>query len=99
MRVAIAIISFRNERGAAKPEMRANVTLELGTANDVLVVPANAVELDDDGEPFVSIQVGDQWEPRHVVTGLSDGMFTEIRSGVEEGEVVRVQMQVAPTAE
>jgi multidrug efflux pump subunit AcrA (membrane-fusion protein) len=98
-RAYIAIIPFRNERGAAKPEMRANVTLELGTANDVLVVPAEAVEVDDDGEPFVSVQVGEQWEPRYVVTGLSDGMFTEIRSGVEEGEVVRVQMQVAPTTD
>ena len=55
--------------------------------------------MDDDGEPFVSVQVGEQWEPRYVVTGLSDGMFTEIRSGVEEGEVVRVQMQVAPTTD
>lgn len=90
----LAIIPFENTRGEAKPEMEAAVTIEQGTARDVLMVPIDAVHHDEDGQPFVNLQVGDGWDRREVVTGLRGDGMVEIRMGLEEGDVVRLEMEV-----
>ena len=92
-----AVIPFTNEGGQAKPQMEADVTLDLGTVTNVLVVPADAVEFEDDGSAFVNVLVGEEWVPRAVVVGLSDGTTTEIREGLDESDSVRVARVAEPS--
>jgi membrane fusion protein (multidrug efflux system) len=70
------------------PGMGANVRIEAGLAENVLVVPVTAVQ--------GSVQTGNVWvvgadgaqEERAVTLGLTDGEQVEIREGLSEGEQV-----------
>ncbi len=55
---------------------------------DVLYVPRNAVSSDGTGSFLL---IGEDREKRYVTTGISTEVYTEIRSGVSEGEVYNVQ--------
>ncbi len=60
---------------------------QLSSKDDVLVVPAAAVFSDGEGD-YVMLQQGPTPEKCYVETGLSDGIYTEIVSGLDEGETV-----------
>jgi multidrug efflux pump subunit AcrA (membrane-fusion protein) len=92
----LAIIPFENTRGEAKPEMKAEVTIAQGTAKDVLLIPVEALHRSDDGNRYVHVRVADEWTRRSVVTGLQEDEMVEIRMGLEEGDVVRLDMEVQP---
>jgi hypothetical protein len=55
----------------------------------VLAVPADAVTVKD-GKSYVDVMTNGKWLARLVTTGLTDGFLTEIKDGLEEGDVVRV---------
>lgn len=84
----IAVVDFRNTKGQAKPGMKASASVKIGAVEDVLAVPATAV-YEAGGKRAVNIRRGDEWRQRVVEIGLSDGKYTEIRSGLEEGDVVQ----------
>jgi multidrug efflux pump subunit AcrA (membrane-fusion protein) len=86
----VAIIEFRNEKGLVKPEMKAHAAVRLGSANDALAVPSEAVDRDEQGRPVVEVLRDGRWQEVVVEPGLSDGQYTAIRSGLKEGETVRV---------
>jgi HlyD family secretion protein len=84
-------IAIQDPKHLLRPDMTASTTIDTGTRSNVLLVPAEAVKLgargstvnvlaQKDGHPAV--------EPRRVRTGGSDGVNTEIRSGLQEGETV-----------
>lgn len=89
-----AIIHIVNEGGAVKPGMKGALAIELDERRDVLAVPVGAVKYDKTGRPTVSVLEGDKWMERVVEVGLSDGTYQEIRSGVKEGETVKVYKKV-----
>ena len=76
--------------------MSADTDIVLANQPDALLVPDRAINYDREGGAFVRVVVG-QEEPeiiaRPVVIGLSDGFRTEIKSGLEEGELVLVDTQ------
>ena len=83
----VALVDFKNAKGQAKPGMDATVSIKIGEAHDVLAVPANTVY--EVGKQYaVKLREGKQWRQRIVETGLSDGEYTQIKSGLEEGDVV-----------
>lgn len=55
----------------------------------VLSVPADAVHKDDTGS-YVYVSDGEENVYTSVRTGMSDGVYTEILSGIGEGDVVRL---------
>lgn len=69
------------------------IGVKAGTVKDVLVVPVGAIFMKE-GKAMVSIKSGDHWVDTLVETGMSDGALTEIKSGLTEGAVVRVQTQM-----
>ena len=73
---------------ALRVGMSADVDIVMEEASDVLLVPERAITKDSEGNTVVMVKVGDQTEERKVVTGLSDGFYTEIVSGLSEGESV-----------
>lgn len=83
----VALVDFKNAKGRAKPGMDATVSIKIGEAHDVLAVPANTVY--KVGEQYaVKLREGKEWRQRIVEVGLSDGNYTQIKSGLEEGDVV-----------
>lgn len=84
-----AVVDFHNRRGLAKPGMSGAVAIQTGRARDVLAVPADAVYRAGDREA-VKVRVGGKWRTRVVETGLTNGRFTRIRSGLAEGDIVQV---------
>ena len=69
--------------------MNASVTILLEIKEDVLIVPARAVQ-SDNGREVVTVMSQDQTTTTNVPvrTGITNGDQTEIISGLEEGQVV-----------
>lgn len=83
----VALVDFKNTKGQAKPGMEATVSIKIGEVHDVLAVPANAA-YQVDKQYAVKLREGKEWRQRIVEIGLSDGKYTEIKSGLKEGDIV-----------
>ncbi len=83
----VALVDFKNLKGQAKPGMDATVSIKIGEVHDVLAVPANAV-YQVDKQNVVKLREGKEWRQTIVEIGLSDGKYTHIKSGLDEGAVV-----------
>ena len=70
----------------------ANAEMELQRANDVVSIPESALEFKGDST-FVFLLTdsvsGQKFERKSVITGVSDGINVEIKSGLKENEFVR----------
>lgn len=67
----------------------AKVSVNLGMAENVLVVPLSAVNSDTDGD-FVYVINNNIVEKKYVTTGMASTEEIEIKSGIEKGEKVIV---------
>jgi multidrug efflux pump subunit AcrA (membrane-fusion protein) len=83
----VALVDFKNIKGQAKPDMEAAVSIKIGEVHDMLAVPANTV-YPVDKQYAVKMREGKEWRQRIVEIGLSDGKYTQIKSGIQEGDVV-----------
>ncbi len=83
----VALVDFKNTKGQAKPGMDATVSIKIGEVHDVLAVPANTV-YQVDKQYAVKLREGKEWHQRIVEIGLSDGNYTQIKSGLKEEDVV-----------
>ena len=66
----------------------ANAEIVLQEVNDVLTIPESAIQYDGD-QTYVFVKEAEGYMRRDVVTGLSDGVNIEIKSGLELGQTVR----------
>lgn len=76
-----------NDRGVLRIGMTTQNVIYEDSAEDVLTVPATAIKNEGQGK-FVEILTKNGVEKRSVVTGVSDGLNIEVKSGVKEGEEV-----------
>ncbi len=84
-------IDFRNDKGLVKEGFTPDwAGVKVGEVKGVLAVPRQAIDLDPTGKPTVKVLENEKWVPRVVETGMSDGKYTEIKSGLKEGETVQV---------
>ena len=65
----------------------AKVSVNLGTVENVLIVPISSVNSDTQGD-FVYVINNDIVEKKYVTTGMASSEEMEIKSGVEKGEKV-----------
>ncbi|HEX2163962.1 MAG TPA: efflux RND transporter periplasmic adaptor subunit, partial [Thermoanaerobaculia bacterium] len=80
-------IELANTDGLLKPDMYANVELTTGLG-ERLVVPRSAV-LHAGRRSFVFLDLGEgRLRPQQVETGVAEGEWVEVLSGVEEGDTV-----------
>ena len=70
--------------------MSAEADIVIDERSDVLLLPDRAIRQDSQGDFVVLVMTGEQLVERSVVVGISDGFYTEITSGLEEGEMVLV---------
>jgi RND family efflux transporter MFP subunit len=71
-----------------KGGMSATADLVIDGRSNVLLVPNNAIRLDSQGNTTALVLVNEVTQEKKVVTGLSDGSYTEILSGLDEGELL-----------
>jgi macrolide-specific efflux system membrane fusion protein len=85
-----ATVDFDNDNGMILPRMEVkSVGVKIGEVKDALSVPADSVSVKD-GKAFVQVLKDDKWITKEVEVGMTDGFLTEIKSGLNEGETVRV---------
>ena len=72
------------------------VTILVDERTDVLMVPNSAIT-SQGGQPYVQVAKGDATEERAIETGISDWQYTEVTSGLSEGEQVAVRQGVTTT--
>ncbi|NAS13795.1 efflux RND transporter periplasmic adaptor subunit [Poritiphilus flavus] len=78
--------------------LSANASIILGRADSVLAVKEALVQFDPETKkPYVEVSTGDQqFERRDVELGISDGIFVEIKSGVDSEDSIKVWNEVEP---
>ena len=79
-------IALENPDEELKDGMSASAEITLEQHDDVLLIPNRAIQGSLE-EPWVQVVTEGQIEERQISMGLSDGMYTEILSGLEEGNV------------
>ena len=76
------------------PGMQATVSIPLEEASDVVILKADAISFDSTNQAFVWMQndAGDL-EQVMIETGVSNGNYVEIVSGLQDGDQVVVEVQ------
>jgi RND family efflux transporter MFP subunit len=78
-----------------KPEMTTHVRIMIEQKDNVLAVPNAAVRFED-GKNVVYVKKGDKSEQREVTVGVRDERFTEIVSGLGDGQQIIVPVMKKP---
>ncbi|MCI0695730.1 efflux RND transporter periplasmic adaptor subunit [candidate division KSB1 bacterium] len=87
-RTVPALFELENPDNQLKVGMFAEVSVQTGDAVETLAIPASAI-FDDSGTPVAYVHVeGEAFAKRVLQTGISDRGFTQILSGINEGERV-----------
>lgn len=90
-------VAIEDPQHKLKPDMTANVTLQTGKRTNVLLVPSESVKVGKKGSTVnILVKKDGKSEPDQAIvkTGASDGVNTEIVSGLKEGDmVIRAGMQ------
>lgn len=76
--------------------LSANASIILEKAENVLAIREALVQYDDDTKkPYVEIETGDQqFERKDVELGISDGIFVEVKSGINKDDKIKVWNQI-----
>jgi multidrug resistance efflux pump len=93
------VIAIDNREGLLRPDMTTNTTITVAKREKVLAIPNQAVRRED-GDRVVFVQEGDRLVRRPVKTGWKDKTYTEVLSGLKDGERVivgEVESGKAPT--
>jgi len=79
------------------PDLSAAMDLDLGSQNNVLVVPCQSVGLES-GHPFVLLKTANGFEKRAVKLGRRNDLNTVVESGLAEGDVIQRDVVGQPGA-
>jgi multidrug efflux pump subunit AcrA (membrane-fusion protein) len=89
-----AEIEIPNASRLLKPGMFARIEVVLLEKPEVLVIPSNAVMVDQ-GERFVYLVQGNKAARKLIVTGIEQDRFVEVKEGLKEGDQVVTRGQEA----
>lgn len=84
-------VAIGDKQHQLKPDMTASVTIQTGKRTGVLLVPSESVKVGSHGSTVNVLTKKDNKnniDTRRVKTGGSDGVNTEVREGVKEGEII-----------
>jgi RND family efflux transporter MFP subunit len=85
-------VGFDIPQGSAlKSGMSAGADIIVNERSDVLLVPDRAISYDGQGNTVVEVVLGAGTEQKSVVIGISDGFYTEIVEGLNEGDLVVIE--------
>jgi HlyD family secretion protein len=83
----LARVSLKPTEQPLRAGLSAAVSIITDKRTDVLLVPNGAIQETDSG-PQVEIRDGNATQPVNITTGLVGDSFTEVTSGLKEGDVV-----------
>jgi hypothetical protein len=86
-------LTFDNPDLLLKPEMFANVTIHTKQQNDTLTIPTPAIVRSGEHEQVFVARGAGKFEPRKVTTGIAAEGYTQILSGLKQGEKVVTSSQ------
>jgi len=81
-------LEFHNKDNLLKPGMFANVVLRTDTQPKAIVVPSSAIVRSGNHDQVFVVREPGKFEPREVLLGLSADGYTQILSGLDDGEKV-----------
>ncbi len=81
------VFRIGNTDGAIKPGMTAKLNVEVARRDHILLIPSGAVQILG-ASKFVMVLVNGQPIQTPISTGLSNDQFTEVTSGLKEGDAV-----------
>lgn len=82
------IYELKNADGALRVGQLVSLHVEAARAEEALAIPDSAI-VEEDGRPIAFVQVGGEtFERRDLATGIRDGTWVQVLSGVAEGERV-----------
>lgn len=82
-------VAISNAGGVINDGMFADITLTLNASVDAVVIPSESIT-EEDGVKYVYIAKGDSAERVEITTGIITDEYTEIISGISEGDNVVV---------
>jgi multidrug efflux pump subunit AcrA (membrane-fusion protein) len=86
------VVDIDSTDGDLRPEMTARADILVGTRENVLIAPINAI-FDEGGTTVAHVRAaGGRVETRQVVVGAANETFVEIVSGVADGDRLHVTM-------
>ncbi|WP_179344263.1 efflux RND transporter periplasmic adaptor subunit [Winogradskyella ursingii] len=76
--------------------LSANASIILEKAENVLAIKEALVQYDKETKkPYVEVAIGDQqFERKEVELGISDGIFVEVKSGINKADKIKVWNQI-----
>ena len=83
-------IDVSNPERRLRIGMTANIEIVVDEVRDVLVIPMTALQEEGDGDSVLVLDDKGFPQPRQITLGLQDGVNTEVKEGLREGEKVVV---------
>ena len=88
-----ARVAIKNLDPRIRPGMTSILSIPVASVENALAVPLAAIFTDSKiGERFVYVREGEQFERRTVQVGLSDLSFAEVQRGLNDGDVVALEL-------
>ncbi|WP_461507192.1 efflux RND transporter periplasmic adaptor subunit [Rhodopirellula baltica] len=88
-RTMMVEVEMDNPDGKLIPGMFGQATIQLATQDAANMLPAQAIRFDESGKAFVYVVAGDDTiSIQEISTGMDDGNFIEVLTGVEPGQSV-----------
>jgi len=85
-----AVIDFKNTKGQVWPNMTPTIQIATGSAKQATVVPIETIQQDSTGRSLVKVERANKWIDVPVETGLTDGKFVQVKSGIQPNEVIGI---------
>jgi len=76
-----------------RPGMIARATVVCSRVDDALFVPIESVHSDEKGSFVLVITALGRTERRHITLGTNTSRYVEVRSGLKDGETVRISAE------
>ena len=89
-RTAQVWFRLTNPDGLLKPNLFAKAAVVLKQSDAALAIP-NAAIIEANGEKFVFVKQGEQYDRVEITTGLADDEYTEVTDGLVSGDEVVTQ--------
>jgi HlyD family secretion protein len=97
VRVFAARFSVQGTDPRLLPDLSAALDVDLGSEENVLVIPRQNVQFDSGSHPFVWVESSGTFEKREVKIGPHNDTEVVLLSGLQEGDIIRRTAQGEPS--
>ena len=93
-------VEILNNNEHLKEDLKSTCTIIVGKAENVVALPIEAIQKDEEGKEYVDIVMNDGiTTKKYVTTGISDDYYVEITSGLKVGDRVQIIKSSTTTVE